>query len=117
MRSDNSWPSFLIMSGEKQATNEVEATLSRISAQPGVLGVVILSNDGDVVRTTFEDQELSSKYATLVSQFTSMSRASVRDIDPTNDLRFVRIRSQKHEIIAIPEAGYQFIAVQAMNDQ
>jgi hypothetical protein len=29
-------------------------------------------------------------------------RSSVRDIDPTNDLTFLRIRSKKHEILVAP---------------
>ncbi len=93
----------------------ISATLTRITSQPDVIGVIVLTADGETIRTTFEDQEESNKYATLVSQFSSMCRSAVRDIDPTNDLRFVRLRSQKHEIISIPEHGYQFIAVQSMS--
>ena len=32
----------------------------------------------------------------------NLFRSSVRDIDPTNDLTFLRIRSKKHEILVAP---------------
>jgi dynein light chain roadblock-type len=43
----------------------------------------------------------------------------VRDIDPTNDLTFLRIRSKKHEIMVTPEKEYMLIVIQnpASNDR
>jgi dynein light chain roadblock-type len=38
-----------------------------------------------------------------MSQFTVKARAVVRNMDPDNDLNFVRIRSKKHEIMIAPE--------------
>ena len=45
-------------------------------------------------------------------QLTSKARSVVRDIDPTNDLTFLRIRSKKHEIMVAPEKDYLLIVVQ-----
>ena len=38
--------------------------------------------------------------------------AKVRDLDPTNDLTFLRVRSKKHEIIVAPERDYLLIVIQ-----
>ena len=42
------------------------------------------------------------QYAGLLHQLTSKARSVVRDIDPQNDLTFLRIRSKKHEIMVAP---------------
>jgi len=36
----------------------------------------------------------------------------VRDLDPTNDLTFLRIRSKKHEIMVAPDKEFILIVVQ-----
>ena len=53
------------------------------------------------IRTTM-DNSTTVQYATLMFQFTAKARSSVRDIDPQNDLTFVRIRTKKHEIMIAP---------------
>ena len=42
-------------------------------------------------------------------QFTAKARSSVRDIDPQNDLTFVRIRTKKHEIMIAPGNKYSMV--------
>ena len=56
---------------------------------------------GMPMRTTM-DNSTTVQYATLMFQFTAKARSSVRDIDPQNDLTFVRIRTKKHEIMIAP---------------
>ena len=55
----------------------------------------------------------------LIHQLTAKARSTVRDIDPTNDLTFLRIRSKKHEIMVTPEKEYMLIVIQnpASNDR
>ena len=42
------------------------------------------------------------QYSGLISQLNDKARSTVRDLDPTNDLTFLRIRSKKHEIMVAP---------------
>eukprot|EP00877_Chromochloris_zofingiensis_P000752 jgi/Chrzof1/10678/Cz05g08100.t1 len=80
----------------------VEETFKRIQSHKGVLGVVVINSDGIAIRTTF-DNELTVQYAALVSQFTVKARGVVKNLDPENELKSVRVRSKKHEIMIIPE--------------
>jgi len=48
------------------------------------------------------DNSTTTQYAGLIHQLTSKARTCVRDIDPQNDLTFLRIRSKKHEIMVAP---------------
>uniref|UniRef100_A0A383WKE9 Dynein light chain roadblock n=1 Tax=Tetradesmus obliquus TaxID=3088 RepID=A0A383WKE9_TETOB len=93
----------------------VEETFKRIQSHKGVIGVVIINSDGIPIRTTF-DNDLTVQYAALVSQFTVKARSAVKNLDPEDELKFVRIRSKKHEIMIAPEferqREYYLIVVQ-----
>ena len=56
---------------------------------------------GIPIRTTM-DNSTTTQYAGLIHQLTNKARTCVRDIDPQNDLTFLRIRSKKHEIMVAP---------------
>lgn len=47
---------------------------------------------------------VTAQYAELIPQLASMARSLVRDLDPQNDLQFLRIRSQMHEIMGASPA-------------
>ncbi len=48
------------------------------------------------------ENSITLQYCAIVHQLTAKCRSSVRDIDPTNDLTFLRIRTKKHEIMIAP---------------
>ncbi|KAI8465555.1 MAG: flagellar outer dynein arm light chain 7 [Monoraphidium minutum] len=79
-----------------------EETFKRLQSHKGVLGVLAINADGIAIRSTF-DNETTVQYAALVSQFTVKARGVVRALDADNELRFLRIRSKKHEIMIAPE--------------
>ncbi|XP_060074193.1 dynein light chain roadblock-type 2-like isoform X2 [Ylistrum balloti] len=90
---------------------EVEDTLKRIQAHKGVIGIIVVNADGIPIRTTL-DNSTTVQYANLLTQLTQKARSVVRDIDPQNDLTFLRVRSKKHEIMVAPEKDYLLIAIQ-----
>ncbi|XP_025066812.1 dynein light chain roadblock-type 2-like [Alligator sinensis] len=63
------------------------------------------------IRTTL-DNSTTVQYAGLLHQLTMKARSTVRDIDPQNDLTFLRIRSKKHEIMVAPDKEYLLIVIQ-----
>jgi dynein light chain roadblock-type len=93
----------------------VEETFKRIQSHKGVIGIVVVNSDGIAIRSTF-DNETTVQYAALVSQFTLKARGVVKNLDPDNELKFLRIRSKKHEIMIAPEFDkdreYYLIVVQ-----
>lgn len=84
------------------ADSAVEETFKRLQSHKGVIGVVVINMDGIAIKSTF-DNDVTVQYAALVSHFTSKSRSVVRKLDPDNDLKFLRLRSKKHEILIAPE--------------
>ncbi|KFR04572.1 Dynein light chain roadblock-type 2, partial [Opisthocomus hoazin] len=66
---------------------------------------------GIPVRTTL-DNSTTVQYAGDLHQLTMKPRSTVRDIDPQNDLTFLRITSKKHKILVAPDKYYLPIIIQ-----
>ncbi|KAJ3076737.1 Dynein light chain roadblock-type 2 [Podochytrium sp. JEL0797] len=96
---------------EQAANSEVEETLKRLAAHKGVEGIVIVNLEGIPIRTTLEPDK-TIQYAALITQLAAKARSVVRDLDPQNDLTFLRIRSKKHEIMVAPDKEYILIVLQ-----
>ncbi|XP_033991719.1 dynein light chain roadblock-type 1 [Trematomus bernacchii] len=94
---------------------EVEETLKRIQTQKGVQGIIIVNSEGIPVKTTL-DNASTVQYAGLIHQLVMKARSTVRDIDPQNDLTFLRIRSKKNEIMVAPDKDYFLIVIQNPSD-
>ena len=80
----------------------VEETFKRLQSHKGVIGVVVINMDGIAIKSTF-DNDVTVQYAALVSHFTNKSRSVVRHLDAENELKFLRLRTKKHEILIAPE--------------
>jgi dynein light chain roadblock-type len=72
-----------------------------LSSHKGVEGIVIVNMDGIPIRTTL-DHEKTIQHSALITQLTAKARSVIRELDPQNDLTFLRIRSKKHEIMIAP---------------
>ncbi|XP_068688703.1 dynein light chain roadblock-type 2-like [Montipora foliosa] len=99
---------------EPPPQGEVEDTLKRITSHPGVLGLVVLNPLGIAIKTTM-DNATTQLYATNFTNLTNMARSSVRDLDPLNDLKFLRVRSRKYEIMVAPCGDLTLIVIQNPN--
>ena len=98
------------------AQSEVEETLKRINSHKGVQGVIIVNSEGIPIRSTLESTT-TVQYAALISQLTTKAQSVVRDLEPMNELTFLRIRSKKHEIMVAPDKNYLLIVVQNPHPQ
>ncbi|XP_038068871.1 dynein light chain roadblock-type 2 [Patiria miniata] len=95
--------------------SEVEECLKRISSHKGVIGLMVVNMEGIPIRTTL-DNSTTVQYAGLLHQLTAKARSTVRDIDPQNDLTFLRIRSKKNEVMVAPDKEYLLIVIQSSTD-
>ncbi|XP_064399021.1 dynein light chain roadblock-type 2-like [Halichondria panicea] len=96
--------------------SEVEETLKRLQSLKGVVGVIIVNQEGIPIRTTM-DNATTVQYAGHIQQLNAKARTTVRDLDPTNDLTFLRVRTSKHEIMIAPDKDYLLIVVQDPSQQ
>ncbi|XP_041375752.1 dynein light chain roadblock-type 2-like [Gigantopelta aegis] len=91
---------------------EVEETLKRLQSHKGVMGIIVINQEGIPIRTTL-DNSTTVQCAGLIHQLTAKAKSVIRDIDPQNDLTFLRLRSKKHEIMVAPDNDYMLIVMQS----
>ena len=91
----------------------VEERLGRICKQDGVKAVVVLNGDNIPIHSTV-DGTMTTVLAGSCRPIEQSSRSAIRDIDPTNDLVLVRMRTYKNEIIIAPEEENLLVVVQSM---
>lgn len=87
---------FLQQTGNKQNKLALES-LTPSPSQTSLLFCLA----GIPIKTTL-DNTSTVQYAGLIHQLLMKARSTVRDIDPQNDLTFLRIRSKKNEIMIAP---------------
>ncbi|KAG5189309.1 putative flagellar outer dynein arm light chain LC7 [Tribonema minus] len=95
-------------------SSEVEETLKRIQSHRGVKGVLIINQEGIPIRSNM-NQEDTDTYAALISQLNFKANGIIRTLDETDSLTFLRLRSQKHEIMVAPDKDFTLIVVQNPN--
>ena len=54
--------------------------------------------------------------ARSVHQLAQKARSIVRDLDPSNDLTFLRIKTKQNEIMVAPDKDFMLIVVQGPKD-
>ncbi len=96
--------------------NEIEDTFTRISNRNNVAGIIVVNSDGMPIRSTIDDTNVQNQYAHLITALAAKARHCVRDLDPTNDLTFLRIRSKKNEIMVAPDKDFILIVIQTFSE-
>eukprot|EP00954_Amorphochlora_amoebiformis_P003039 238673-Amorphochlora_amoeboformis.AAC.1 len=84
--------------------------MRRIIKHVGVQDVIITDKEAKLIyhdsKTSMSSQD-AQNYASHLAKLTTQARSVVRDLDPQNDLSFLRIRSKKHEIMVAPEPEHR----------
>merc|ERR1712071_112710 len=93
------------------ASIEVEETLNRIQNHKGVVGYIVINNEGISIKSTL-DSSTTTQYVQLIKRLNDRAISVIRDLDPNDQLRFLRLKSQKHEIIVAPEKEYILVTIQ-----
>lgn len=92
--------------------NEAEESVRKLATHKGVVGVIVVNGEGIPIKSTLENQ-VSVQYAGLMSALVDKAKSVVRDLDPTNDLAFLRIRSKKTEVLVAPDKDFILIVIQS----
>ncbi|ORY33096.1 hypothetical protein BCR39DRAFT_521225, partial [Naematelia encephala] len=101
---------------------EIEATLSRLSAYRNVKGVMIISRRetessghiGAIVQSTgaIFDGEGGRRYARALESVVANVAGAVGECDDGDELRLMRIRTKRHELIITPDEKYLLVVLQ-----
>lgn len=91
--------------------NEADETFKKLIASPGVQGVLLINSEGIPIRTTFNNT-LTTLYVSLIHGLTSKAKNCIKEMDHQNELTFLRLRSNKDEILIAPDREFTMIVVQ-----
>mmetsp|Transcript_8747 Transcript_8747/g.8843 ORF Transcript_8747/g.8843 Transcript_8747/m.8843 type:complete len:104 (+) Transcript_8747:146-457(+) len=93
--------------------SEVEETIERIKVQPGVEGYVICNKQGQVLRRyPTMAQEVAEQYAESMMNLSSQARSVARDLNPKNELKYLRVRAKRQEIMVAFDVMFIVIVIQ-----
>jgi dynein light chain roadblock-type len=92
-----------------------EATLKRLSTYPGVEGIILTNEEGQLHYTSL-DNNVTFMLTPKLLAFAEMARAAIRDISPTDNLISLRLRTRHKEVMVVaPKDGIRIIAIQKIN--
>ena len=90
---------------------------TRIAERPNVMGILVVNSDGIAIKSTPNIEADQTTYANNIAALAAKARHCVRDLDPTNDLTFLRIRSKKNEYMVAPEKDFILIVIQKLPEE
>ena len=60
---------------------------------------------------------MANNYGVKLSALAKQARNLVRDLDPSNDLTFLRVTCKKYEMMIAPDKDYFLIVVQSPEEE
>ena len=104
------------MENKKQTfdTNIIIPTLERLENDPSVIGVMVVGNDGYPIRSSL-NSAATINYLENFGSLIELARYTVRNLDPTDELDFLRMRTSDYEVMIAPEKEYSLIVLQKGN--
>ena len=94
--------------------SDAEACIRRISAHRGVKAIYILNDEGKIIKSSGEDED-SKTVCSVLHNLVVHTRGAVRDIQVEDRLKFLRVRTDKHELLIAPEqvdGKYTLVVIQ-----
>ena len=97
----------------KNQTNEVEAVMKKLMENKGVSEYLICNSDGISIKSTM-DHKKAVQYCALVNGLVQKSQAALSTLlDPSESTaEYLRLRTNKREIIIAPGKDYTVVVVQ-----
>ena len=93
---------------------EIAEAYNRIRGR--VTGLVITGANGASARSTLTKAE-TGQLTGYVNQLVDKARNVVRDVDPSNDISFLRFTLRRHEILVAPGKNFRIIVLQEINKE
>lgn len=106
--------------------SEIEATITRINSYEGVERILVIksSDQEDSSNATFvrsmskgnanDQSDKAHLFRVKIPQIGKEARSMIRQLDPKNDLTFLRIRTTNKEILIAPDKDFYLCVLQTL---
>ena len=71
--------------------------------------------EGVTIKSTL-DPTTTSQYSNILGTLINQAITMFKEMDPANDVTFMRVRTKKCQFMVVPDNDYLFIVVQNNND-
>ncbi|XP_017060872.1 uncharacterized protein LOC108101160 [Drosophila ficusphila] len=92
-------------------SQNVQATFDRLTELPGVTGAILIDGQGVTVRTNIPTSS-AQLYANRMRPLVTMARSMVSDLEPGDELSYVRLRTRRQEMMVATENEHTIILLQ-----
>lgn len=89
---------------------EIDEMINRVARHKGVVGVMVFSNEGVAIKSTFDETQ-STLYA---AHMRSLIKASVNvgnAVSKGNELDLLRLITTKYEFLISPDKNHVFVSI------
>ena len=73
-------------------------------------------NQPQIVRSTMGESAEATGYAVRLSELAITARSLVRDLDPKNDLTFLRVTCKQYDMMIAPDRDFYLIVIQLIKE-
>lgn len=91
--------------------NEAEDAMKHLQSHKGVVGTITVNSHGIPIKSSY-DSITTIHCTSLLGSLTDLAKIIISDLDPENELVFLRVRSKNQEIIVAPSKDYTLIVMQ-----
>ena len=103
-------------SKDNASLQELEETVSRLSAHKGVEAVLMLNRQGNILvvsgGASKEDASVTAKRAKFIKQLMDVATKFIHCLDPNDTVSFVQLRSKQHQVMLAPHNDYILAVLQ-----
>ena len=89
---------------------EVEESLNRLAGMKGAVGGVVLTMEGEVIRSTLDTATTAQVTDTMIS-LVQVAKFKLGNSDQGSDLEMLRLRTNKYQFVAVPDSQFLFVMV------
>ena len=91
---------------------EVEEALNRLAGMKGAVGGIVLTMEGEVIRSTL-DTVTTAQVTDIMISLVQVAKFKLGNSDQGSDLEMLRLRTSKYQFVVVPDS--QFLLVMVLN--
>ncbi|CAF4858650.1 unnamed protein product [Pieris macdunnoughi] len=91
--------------------NEINPIVDRIMEDESVEGVIMTNQEGEPILTNINLMN-ATNYGIAMSRLGAMTQASIKDLDPFDEVLILRVTTKKLEIMTAPHSEFNVIVMQ-----
>lgn len=99
-----------------QQSLEIDEIIQRISQHRGVIGLMVFSTDGVVIKSNLEEAA-TTIWAALVVEAVKKSNEVGKAVGGGGSMKLLRIRSTKYEVMIAPDKDFILVAIHEQFDE